>query len=102
MQKAKVTRPAKALGQHRGEDTKRKFTHSKSGATLIECDMTNAKMDGAIISPDTKFDGTEWWFAIGWAMSDIECQFPAYRSQFVFGVMAPVDCRHKGATAFSA
>ena len=30
------------------------------------------------------------------------CQFPAYRSQFVFGVMAPVDCRHKGATSFSA
>ena len=29
------------------------------------------------------------------------CQFPAYRSQFVFGVMAPVDFRHKGATSFS-
>ena len=34
--------------------------------------------------------------------SDPSCQFPAYRSQFVFGVMAPVDCRHKGATSFSA
>ena len=30
------------------------------------------------------------------------CQFPAYRSQFVFGVMAPMDFRHKGATSFSA
>ena len=34
--------------------------------------------------------------------SPVACQFPAYRSQFVFGVMAPVDCRHKGASSFSA
>jgi hypothetical protein len=30
------------------------------------------------------------------------CEFPAYRSHFVFGVMAPPDFRRNGATAFSA
>jgi len=30
------------------------------------------------------------------------CEFSAYRSHFVFGVMAPPDFRRKGATAFSA
>jgi hypothetical protein len=30
------------------------------------------------------------------------CEFPAYRSHFVSGVMAPPDFRRKGATAFSA
>ena len=31
-----------------------------------------------------------------------ECEFPAYRRHFVFGVMAPPDFRRNGATAFSA
>jgi hypothetical protein len=31
-----------------------------------------------------------------------QCEFPAYRSHFVSGVMAPPDFRRKGATAFSA
>ena len=30
------------------------------------------------------------------------CEFPAYRSHFVFGVMAPPDFRRNGATAFPA
>jgi Family of unknown function (DUF6788) len=33
---------------------------------------------------------------------DYVCEFPAYRSHFVFGVMAPPDFRRNGATAFSA
>jgi hypothetical protein len=30
------------------------------------------------------------------------CEFPAYRSHFVFGVMAPPDFRRNGAMVFSA
>ncbi|HEY2417634.1 MAG TPA: hypothetical protein VGH84_06915, partial [Steroidobacteraceae bacterium] len=31
-----------------------------------------------------------------------DCHIPAHRSQFVSGVMEPVDFRRNGATAFSA
>ncbi|QIN60300.1 hypothetical protein SBC1_02750 [Caballeronia sp. SBC1] len=40
--------------------------------------------------------------AIWWMMLPYSCEFPAYRSHFVFGVMAPPDFRRNGATTFSA
>jgi hypothetical protein len=54
----------------------------------------------------TKYIGLAGAAGLDWAsacdMDEGDCEFPAYRRHFVFGVMAPPDFRRNGARAFSA
>ena len=82
----------------RGDDVTAAF--ARAAPTVASHDMRNAILAGMDSLVGEFRPNLRHAVALGQPLDF--CQFPAYRSQFVFGVMAPVDCRHKGATSFSA